>query len=74
MACDGIGIFQLQGIIILILTDSLISLLLGSQVGVILIDTLIQQIGLLIGQRRALRLQRIQYHLGNNLLIVIVRE
>ena len=50
MACDGIGILQLQGIIIFILTDSLLSLLLGSKVGIILIDTLIQQIGLLIGQ------------------------
>ena len=74
MACDGIGILQLQGIIIFILTYSLISLLLGSKVGIILIDTLIKQIGLLIGQRCALRLQCIQYHLGNDLLIVIVRE
>ena len=70
----GIGIFELQGIIILILTDRLISLLLGRYVCIVLIHTLIQHVRLFIGQRRTLRLKSVQDHLGHDLLVVIIRE
>ena len=74
MACDRIGIFQLKGIVILILTHSLIPLPLGCYMGIVLIDTLIKHVGLLVCKRSALRLQCIENHLCHNLLIVVIRE
>ena len=74
MTGHRIGILQLQRIVILILTHSLISLLLGSDMGIIFIDSLIQRIRLLISKGGTLGLQCIQNYLCNNLLIVIIRE
>ena len=69
-----IGILQLQCIEILVLPDSLIPLLLCSNVRVIFIYSLIQHVGLLICKRSALRLKRIKDHLRRDLLIVIIRK
>ena len=44
MAGDGIGIFQLEGIIIFIFTHRLIPLLFGRDMGIILIHSLIEHI------------------------------
>ena len=74
MTSDRIRILQLQRIIILVLPHSLIPLLLGRDMRIILIHTLIQHIRLFICQRSALRLKSIQNHLRHNLLVVIIRE
>ena len=50
MAGYGICIFELEGIVVLVFPHSFVSLLLGRDVGIVLIDTLIEHIGLLIGE------------------------
>ena len=74
MAGDGIGIFQLEGLLIFIFTHRLIPLLFGRDMGIILIHSLIEHIRLFVCEGGAFGVQSIQDHLRHNLLIVIIRE
>ena len=74
MAGDRIGILELEGVEERIFPDGVVALLLGADVGIVRIDTLVQGVRLLVSQGCRFRFQRVQQDFRNDFLVLIVGE
>ena len=74
MAGDGVGVLELEGVVVRILTNGLVALFLGRDVGVVRVHTVIKLVLLLVTQGCGLGLKGVQTDFRDDLGVIVVRE
>ena len=74
MTGDGVGIFELEGVVVGVFPDGLVDFLFGLEVGIVGRYALIEDIGLVVGERSAFALEGVEYDFRFYFQAVVVRE
>ena len=74
MAGDGLGVFELQGVVVRVFAHGIVALALGADIGIIRIHPSVESVLLLCAEAGGLGLQGVETDLGVHLLVIVVRK